>query len=293
MSKRALGVILAMVSAACGRREQAEVPPPDTAMVVVDSFRTPESVLYDAVLDAYLVSNINGSPFEKDDNGFISRVGTDGRVVELRWIDGSSDEVTLHAPKGMAIRADTLFVADIDEVRMFDRVSGVPLGSRRVVGARFLNDLALGPDGTLYVTDTGLRPDFSVGAGAIFRFDRAGRAAALARGDLGGPNGIVADTAGVTVVMWDGRVGRWTGTARTDLPRAPSQLDGLVRLPDGTLLASSWADSAVHRLAPGDSTWTRWASSLPSPADIGFDTRRGRVLVPIFTANRIEIRPLQ
>ena len=39
-------------------------------------FATPESVLYDAQRDIYLVTNINGSPLAADGNGFISRVNT-------------------------------------------------------------------------------------------------------------------------------------------------------------------------------------------------------------------------
>jgi hypothetical protein len=56
----------------------------------VGDMLTPESVLYDAIDDVYLVSNINGSPFDTDDNGFIARVGTDGSLIETRWIDGRS-----------------------------------------------------------------------------------------------------------------------------------------------------------------------------------------------------------
>src|SRR3989304_4371092 len=40
--------------------------------------QTPESVLYDAAEDVYLVSNINGSPTAADGNGFISRIGPEG-----------------------------------------------------------------------------------------------------------------------------------------------------------------------------------------------------------------------
>lgn len=39
-----------------------------------DSMKTPESVRYDADLDAFFVSNINGNASEKDGNGFIVRV---------------------------------------------------------------------------------------------------------------------------------------------------------------------------------------------------------------------------
>lgn len=38
-----------------------------------EGIQTPESVLYEAGSDTYLVSNINGSPLAADNNGFISR----------------------------------------------------------------------------------------------------------------------------------------------------------------------------------------------------------------------------
>jgi hypothetical protein len=37
--------------------------------------------------------------------------------------------VTLHAPRGMSIVGDTLWVADADAVRGFDRRSGAPLAA--------------------------------------------------------------------------------------------------------------------------------------------------------------------
>ena len=70
------------------------------------------------------MANINGAAAEKDGNGFISRVSPQGVVLDLKWIDGASPGVTLHAPKGMAIVADTLFVTDIDCIRRFHRVTG-------------------------------------------------------------------------------------------------------------------------------------------------------------------------
>jgi hypothetical protein len=34
-------------------------------------------------------------------------------------------------------------------------------------------------------------------------------------------------------------------------------------------------------------------TGVPSPADIGYDAKRKRVLIPIFTGNRVEIWQLQ
>ena len=68
--------------------------------IPVGDMSTPESALHDPEADVYLVSNINGGPCDRDDNGFISRVSPDGQVLDLKWIDGADPGVTLHAPKG-------------------------------------------------------------------------------------------------------------------------------------------------------------------------------------------------
>ena len=39
-------------------------------------------------------------------------------------------------------------------VRVFDRTSGAPKRSIAIKGASFLNDVAVGPDGTVYLADT-------------------------------------------------------------------------------------------------------------------------------------------
>ena len=56
-------------------------------------------------------------------------------------VEGGKNEVRLNAPKGMALRGDTLFVADIDMLRMFNRRTGAPIGavSLRENNATFLN----------------------------------------------------------------------------------------------------------------------------------------------------------
>src|SRR2546430_5291507 len=64
-------------------------PPPSpgaTKLIVVEGFLTPESVLHDPAQDIYFVSNINGGPTTKDNNGFISRVRPDGAVENLKFI---------------------------------------------------------------------------------------------------------------------------------------------------------------------------------------------------------------
>ena len=64
---------------------------------------TPECAIHDEKADIYIVSNINGNPLGKDKAGFISRVAPSGEILELKWIDGGAEGVTLNAPKGLAI----------------------------------------------------------------------------------------------------------------------------------------------------------------------------------------------
>jgi streptogramin lyase len=261
--------------------------------------QTPESVLYDRVADVYLVSNINGNPTATDDNGFISRVLPSGRVAALKWIDGAAAEVTLHAPKGMAIVGDTLYVTDITVIRMFDRRTGRPKGTIEVPGATFMNDLAAGPGGVVYATDSGLKPDFSPsGTDAVYRIDPAGTVTTVAKSPaLNHPNGVAVRPDGTVVVVTFSATGDMytiapTGRRRA-LPAPPKgQLDGVELLPGGAMLVSSWAASAVYRIdAAGRATIA--AANVESPADIGYDRRRGRVLIPLFTKNALVIRAVR
>ncbi|MGH7665144.1 MAG: hypothetical protein ACRENI_12770, partial [Gemmatimonadaceae bacterium] len=124
----------------------------------IEGFSTPESVKYDEEQDVYFVSNINGNPSQKDGNGFISRVEPDSMLVDTMFIAGGAGGVVLNAPKGLAITGDTLWVTDIDVVRGFNRETGAPVGviSFESHDPRFLNDIATGPDGALFVTDMGV-----------------------------------------------------------------------------------------------------------------------------------------
>jgi sugar lactone lactonase YvrE len=273
----------------------AATPAAATDSLSIQGFQTPESVLYDEASDVYLVSNINGKPMDHDDNGFISRVSPDGTVQTLKWIDGASDSVTLNGPKGLAIKGDTLFVADIDTVRAFSRTTGAPLGARGVRGATFLNDLAVGSDGVLYVTDSGLKPDFSPsGTAAVYAFEGA-TPRAIAKGDatLHGPNGIVATAEGLVIAPFgDKTVLRLPagGGAPTTIATLPTGgLDGIVRMPDGALLVTSWDGKAVYHIDTQGQAHA-WVENIESPADIGYDTKRGLILIPSFNQNRVEVR---
>src|SRR5690606_22040468 len=70
-----------------------------------------ESALYDPAADVVYVSNGNTKSGEKDNDGFISILNTDGTVRDLKWVEGGLD-----APKGMALLNGKIYVTDIDAI---------------------------------------------------------------------------------------------------------------------------------------------------------------------------------
>ncbi len=82
------------------------------------SLRVPESVLLDAKNNVLYVSSIDGTPQNKDGNGFISQVTLDGKIKNLKWVTG------LDAPKGMGLHNNNLYIADISRLVTVDITTG-------------------------------------------------------------------------------------------------------------------------------------------------------------------------
>lgn len=249
-------------------------------------FNEPENLVYDSVADVFLVSNINGGPTARDANGFVTRLDSAGHVIAQKWIDGSKANSRLDGPKGLAIHGDTLVIADVGVVRLFNRRTGAALGVWQTPGV-LLNDVSFAPDGTLYVTDTQGRDS----VGAIYHFDRTGHATALASGAaLEGPDGIVAlPDGGVMYATFGGnRVARVAadGKATTVDTLPGKKVDGLRRLADGSYIVTSWdAHTVYHLLANG--RLQPLLTGVASPAGVAVDARRHHLVVTSMTDNKM------
>ncbi len=276
---------------------------PTVAATIAEGLATPESVLFDAENDRYLISNINGTPLTADNNGYIATMAPDGTTVE-KWIVGGANKVTLNAPKGMAIVAGVLYVTDITTVRKFDLKTGAPKGEIKVTGATFLNDLAVGPNDTVYVSDSGLKAgkaDFEpTGTDAVYKIDtkaKAPKAVKVAKDkSLDKPNGLLVNAAGQ---VWVAPFGAKTiymlddaGKKGTAVELPGGGLDGI--LDTGKhIIVSSWEKSTIYAAPVGDTLiFAPLIENVSSPADIGYDSKRNRLLVPRFMDNKVEVYQL-
>jgi sugar lactone lactonase YvrE len=261
-----------------------------TLVATVTGLTGPEAVRYDPDQDIYFVANFNGPSGARDNNGYITRVRPDGTIDNLQFIAGSANGVTLHAPRGMFIAGDTLWAADVDAVRGFHRKTGAPVAVVDFGGqdVGFLNDVARGPDGALYVTDTGRN--------RIYRISGRTITVAVQDSTLNRPNGITWDAAQkhFIVVPYGGRQHHFAwqpGQQLTLLPAIiPSgRFDG-IEVVSGRMLVAAQTDSSLY--AVRGSHVQRLTRTAGPPADIGVDTRRKRVAVPFIALNRVDIYQL-
>lgn len=149
----------------------------------------PESVIYDSKQKAYYVSNVVGSPVDKDGNGYITKLDDKGKIVTQKWITG------LNAPKGMGIHNGKLYVADIDNIAVIDIASSKIEQTIPAEGATFLNDVAVSGKGDVYVSDT-------FGGNAIYLVKNGKSEIWLKDERLNYPNGLFVKGNDIIVSSW-------------------------------------------------------------------------------------------
>jgi len=119
----------------------------------------PETVVFDKNRNILYVSN-----FYSDTLQCISKVDLDGNVIEREWIKG------LIQPTGMAVKGDTLYVVERQNLVEIDIPSG-DMKKYPIPTPRFPNDIAIDEEGNIYITDgqAGQIKKFSRGEFSTFK----------------------------------------------------------------------------------------------------------------------------
>ena len=163
--------------------------------------KNPESIVYDKKRDRLYVSNVDGSPLDKDGKGSISILSLDGKIIEPAWIIG------LDAPKGLAIYDDKLYTADLDTLVEIDIEAGNISNYYYAKEAKLLNDVTARSNGEIYVADTLTT--------SIYRLkDGIFEAWINSSAQLENPNGLLAEEDRLLVAAW----GIMTDGFKTEVP---------------------------------------------------------------------------
>jgi len=255
---------------------------------VTDGFQNPESVLFDAPRNVLYVSNVNGDPVEKDGAGHISRLSTDGTMLEAQWVSG------LNAPKGLTIRENQLFVSDIDQLVAIDIDSGTVARTWNAQGAQFLNDVAVDNNGRVFVSD--MLTD------SIYVLDGDTFSLWLQSEELQHPNGLRMEGDRLLVAAWgrDLQPDFSTTTpghllsvdlASKEISSLGSgtpvgNLDGLEPDGEGNFLVTDWLAGTLYRIR-ADGNAVQLLDLNPGSADLEFIANDALVVIPMMNDNTV------
>lgn len=258
---------------------------------VGEGLNAPESTYLDPGSGLLFVSQVGlrpgGTPMDKDGNGVISKFTREGKVLAANWVTG------LNSPKGLRSHGGTLWVSDVDEVVAIEIASGRIMSRTQVEGAKFLNDVATAPDGTVYVSD--------MLTSKIHRI-KDGKPSTFAEGDqLEHPNGLLVEGDSLVVAAWGKpeanfstkvpghlyRLNLANGTKTLITPKPTGNLDGLESDGRGGYIVSDWvAGKVFHIAANGD---TRVVKQFKQgAADIAYLPASRTLIVPHMLENRVQ-----
>ncbi len=264
----------------------------------VTGLKNPAGFIVDPATGQYFISNENGGPIERDNNGFITKLDEHGKIVALKFIAGGTAGVTLHAPNGMAILDKTLFVSDITTVRRFDLATGRPLGEidLSAVTVDFLTGLATDGAGLLYIADTGADTILKVAT-------RSGAKPTVLVKDavLAGPYGLAVNptTGALVAVSWnEGKILEIATAGSVKILFANSffsarfgNLAGVDFDAFGNMYVADFSQGKVFRIDPGFRIQTI-AEFLTTPAGVAIDRKNHLILVPYLSGNAAEMNGL-
>lgn len=240
-----------------------------------EGLKTPESVFYDTENDLFYVSNINGNPTEKDHNGYISKVGVDGKTIKAKWIQG------LHAPKGMHLDGQTLYVTDIDRFVIIDTKKEVTSKIIDVKGAKFLNDVTVSPQGDVYITDSEVQAIYKYNEGSVEKW--------LDLGDYSFPNGLRFYNGNIIVGVADHILAIDPSTQKISvIASGTGGIDGIAKDNKGNYIISDW-NGIISYVMPekGKKELLNVKDKDINTADFEYIPSKNMIYVPTFFDNKV------
>jgi len=275
-------------------------PPHVAGDKTVGGFVNPESVGCDAKRKVLYVGNFGSpklDPGLKDGMGYISKVSTDGKVLEQKFLTGTASD-PMNKPKGIWVQGDRLWVTDIDAIWIFDL--NTKKGRKLALpGVVFANDPIV-MDNAVILSDN--RSDQLVKVEpADFLNAKSPKVTSIMKGAGVNPNGLWPQKDGMVYMV---------GFAGADKPRSIyvygvsgqvkpitdpiGRLDGIYEQADGSLLATDWDSGSLFYWSEKDGMH-KLALGFKGPADFCvLKTKEGSmVYVPDLVQSQVRILDLR
>jgi hypothetical protein len=230
----------------------------------------PESVLPHG--NTLYVSLIDGEPWGADGKGGIATLDADGKNYKADWITG------LHAPKGMGIYKNKLYVADISDVVVINIKKGKIEKRIAIDSATGLNDITITDNGIVYVSDSR--------TARIWRIEKD--APSLYLENMQGVNGLKA--AGNELIIASGKSFVKADAEKKIIPIAETAQggDGIEPVGNGDYIVSAWAGYIWYVTADGKvQSLLETHPQKRNTADIGYDPVKKIVYVPTFFSKTV------
>jgi len=278
-------------------QKQVELAKINKLWETANDLKNPESVAYSPKLNVLFVSNVNGKPTEKDQNGFISKVSpANGSIIELNWVTG------LNGPKGIALSNNNnrLFVSDLTDLVEIDINTGKIIKRFNAPGSAFLNDVVSDKQGNIYVSDTITNTIYKLDGNNITSTLQPW----LQNAQLNGPNGLHVDEsknklivaslgkftkpgAGIEIVDLKNKTITPLGKEGTTSPFGG--LDGIESDPTGERYYVTDNPAGKLYLVNADGTGYGTLIDLHTQgaADIGFIPSQSTVIIPLMKDNKL------
>lgn len=254
--------------------------------VTQPEFSQPESVLYNPQKDVFYISNIAGTPNEKNGMGFISIISSDGKTIEKKWIED------LNAPKGMAIFSDTLYVSDIDNLVEIDIENGTITNRHNASDSIFLNDVTVDNEGNVFVSDMLTNTIYQLHQGKLKPWIQDKK--------LENPNGIIFEDNKLIVASWGAnpdkdfttnvpshlKVINFADKSILNLGKGDpiGNLDGLRSDGNGNYYATDWMDGALLFI-DSNGNFQKLLDLNPGSADLEAINDRNMIIIPMMNNN--------
>jgi len=231
----------------------------------------PESVVHDREREVLYVSNFL--------SGGISRVSTDGRLLEQTWVSG------LARPTGMALQDGSLFVVDRTGLLEIDIQTATVVNRYPVPGGQFINDVAFDDRGRAHVSDSATGTIHRLADGAFTPWHTGG--------EITAPNGLCTD--GGRLIVGDSGDGSLKavdledGTVTTLVSLGQgSVMDGIARDGAGGFIISDF-NGRVFRVTPGGEATEILNRTAPGRfcADLEYVPDQDLLVIPSLYDNRL------